>query len=203
MSRIRVGLVLAALAIVLPLSAGAQCTNLGGNPLPTPEIYGANAVNLRYLGTGPGSNDDKPQLKKSLSMNAGFVGFDPALTHSVTVTIRRGSNVGPVMWSGTIPAGSGFWTSIPLPGGAIRWTYNDPTVSFGVRRARIVSYAGGVYIVDKFFGQLANIANAPVSAGVDPVHVQVEFYDGTNTGTCYDGVTQPCTGLGNTQKCRV
>jgi hypothetical protein len=47
------------------MSAYAQCSFLTGNPAPQPEQYAANKVQLKYLGTGPGSNDDKPEIYKS------------------------------------------------------------------------------------------------------------------------------------------
>jgi hypothetical protein len=85
----------------------------------------------------------------------------------------------------------------------VRWTLNDPTVTYGIRLARVLDYGGGLYIVDKFFGANQNIGNAPVTVAVDPVHVTVELYDSGGNGTCYGGVTAPCTGAGNTQKCKV
>ena len=204
MSNLRLTIGVTALAMMVPLIARAQlCTNLAGSPAPTPEQYAANAVFLKYLATGPGGGDDRPRLRKSASMNPSFVGLDLAATHSITVTIRRFTGVGPVMWVGTIPAGSGLWTSVALPNGVVRWTFNDPAVTYGIRRARVLDYGGGVYIVDKFFGANQNIANAPVTPTVDPVHALVEIYDGAGAGTCYDGVTEPCTGAGNTQKCKV
>jgi hypothetical protein len=207
MSNLRLTVGVTALAMMMPLIARAQsCTNLSGNPSPTAEQYAANAVLLKYLGTGPGSGDDKPQLKKSAFTNPSFTGFNPNTTHSITVTIRRGSGVGPVMWVGTIPAGTGLWVQTILSNGNIRWSFSDPTVTYGIRRARVVDYAGtfpGFYVVDKFFGANQNIANAPVTPGVDAVHALVEIYDGAGAGTCYDGVTAPCSGAGNTQKCKV
>lgn len=205
MTDLRLSVCVGALAmIMMPLAARAQlCTNLSGSPAPTPEQYAANAVFLKYLANGPGGGDDKPQLRKSASNNPSFVGLDLAATHSIAVTIRRGSGGGPVMWSATIPVGSGLWTSVTLPSGVVRWTFTDPAVTYGIKKARVLAYPGGLYIVDKFFGANANIANAPVVAGVDPVHAMVEIYDGLGAGTCYDGVTQPCTGSGNTQKCKV
>jgi hypothetical protein len=204
MSKVRRVVFVGALAMLAPITVHAQtCTNLSGNPVPTPEIYAANAVFLKYLATGPGSGDDKPRLRKSTSMNPTFTGLDLAATHSITVTIRRGSGAGPVMWVGTVPAGSGLWTSVTLPGGVVRWTLNDPTVTYGIRKARVLDYGGGLYIVDKFFGANQNIGNAPVTTNVDPVHALVEIYDGSGAGTCYDGMTAPCTGGGNTQKCKV
>ncbi|MFN8546374.1 MAG: hypothetical protein U0807_19555 [Candidatus Binatia bacterium] len=203
MSDLRLSVCVGALAMMVPFVAHAQlCTNLSGSPAPTPEVYAANAVFLKYLSTGPGGGDDKPQLHKSASNNPSFVGLDLANVHSIAVTIRLGSGVGPVMWSATIPAASGLWASVTLPSGVVRWTFTDPAVTYGVKKARVLAYPGGIYIVDKFFGANANIGNAPVPPGV-AVHAMVEIYDGLGAGTCYDGVTQPCTGTGNTQKCRV
>jgi hypothetical protein len=207
MSNLRWTVCVGALAMMMPLLARAQtCSNLSGSPAPTPEQYAANAVKLKYLGTGPGSGDDKPQLKKSVHTDPSFTGFNPNTTHSVTVTIRRGSGVGPVMWVGTIPAGTGLWVQTILSNGNVRWSFNDPSVTYGIRRARVNDYVGtfpGLYVVDKFFGQNQNIGNAPVTPTVDPVHVLVEIYDGAGAGTCYDGLTGPCAGAGNTQTCKV
>jgi hypothetical protein len=203
MSNSRLTFCVGVLAMVMPLVARAQvCSNLGGSPAPTPEVYAANAVFLKYLATGPGGGDDRPRLRKSTSNNPSFTGLDLNTTHSITVTFRRGSGVGPVMWVGTIPAGTGLWAQVTLPSGVVRWTFNDPTVTYGIRKARVIDYGGGFYIVDKFFGANQNIGNAPVTPGVDAAHALVEIYDGGGNGTCYDGVTAPCTGSGNTQKCK-
>ena len=165
MSNLRLTVGVTALAMMMPLIARAQtCTNLAPNPVPTPEQYAANAVFLKYLATGPGGGDDRPRLRKSASMNPAFVGLNLATTHSITVTIRKGSGVGPVMWVGTIPAGSGLWTSVNLPNGVVRWTFSDPTVTYGIRKARVLAYPGGLYIVDKFFGANQNIANGVITA---------------------------------------
>ena len=63
----------------------------------------------------------------------------------------------------------------------------------------ISSFAGTI----RFFrGRNTNITNAPVTANVDNVHVMVEI-EAVGVGICYDGITAPCTGTGNTQTCKV
>ena len=52
------------------------------------------------------------------------------------------------------------------------------------------------------YGQNTNVGNAPVIPGTDSVYVIVEF-EQAGSGLCYGGITGACTGLGNTQTCKV
>ena len=182
--------------LLVPVFASAQCSNLTGNPAPTPEVYAANAVKLSYLPSGPGGGDDRPLLKKSPFMDPSLA-FDPQNLHSVHVTYRLNSIAGPVMWTTTIPPSLALWTQV---GSA--WNFSDPATTYGVRKLKIRDYGGGLFIIVKLIGRNTNISNAPVVAGVDNVHVMVEIESG-GVGTCYDGATSICLGSGNTQKCHV
>ncbi len=186
----------AALAVIL-LSAGvlrAQCPNITGNPPPQTEQYAANLVKLRYLGTGPGFNDDRPMLKKSL-VQTGFV-FNPVTTHNVHVTFRLNSATGPTLWSASIPAGP-LWTQV-----GNKWFFNDPATTYGVRRAKIIDLGGGGYVIVYFRGRNTNVTNAPILPGTDNVYAIIEF-EQSGSGLCYGGITMQCTGSGNTQTCHV
>lgn len=192
------GLAVAA-ALLAPAAVRAQCVYVTGSP--QPEQYAANQVKLKYLSTGPGFGDDKPELKKS-AFTAPSLGFNPQTVHSVHVTILKTNISGPTMWSTTIPPSTTLWTQNVLSNGNVRWKYNDPLVTFGVKKAQIVAYVGGFHVITKLLGANGNIANAPLAVAVDPVHVLVEIDDGAGNGVCYDGGTQPCTGSSNTQTCK-
>jgi hypothetical protein len=187
-------------ALVAMLSATpihAQCPN--GTPGPQPEQYAANQVKLKYLATGPGFGDDRPELRKSTVYAPSFA-FDPT-TQNLHVTFRVNSSSGPLLWTTTIPAGAPGWVQVTLGNGNVRATYNDPLVPYQVRRAQVVDYVIGLHIVTKLLGRNANISNAPVVPGVDTAYVMVEI-EQAGVGVCYDGTTAPCTGTGNTQKCK-
>ena len=184
-----------------PVAMGATCPNIGGSP--TAEQFAANRVNLKYLPTGPGGGDDRPELKKS-SFTSTFV-FDPLATHTVAVTIQKNSSAGPLLWTASVPASSTLWTHALLPNGNERWKFNDPLLTYGVRKAQVVrNTAINLYVVTYFLGRNQNISNAPVAAGSDVGYVMVEIYDPiTSTGVCYDGTSLPCQGIGNTQVCKL
>lgn len=188
-------LAMVALAASMPLVARAQCTNLTGNPAPTAEQYAANFIKLNYLPSGPGGGDDRPTLKKS-AFTAPSLAFDPLTTHTVHVTMTVNTVGGPVLWSTSIPPSPTLWTNV-----GNKWMFNDPATTYGVRKAKVVSYPGGFYVIVKLLGRNTNIANAPVAA-TDSAHVLVEIESG-GTGICYDGGTAPCTTAGNTQTCKV
>ena len=67
--------IVVALTLALPELVHAQCSNLTGNPVPQPEQYAANLVKLKYLATGPGFGDDRPEIQKSL-FNAPSLSFE-------------------------------------------------------------------------------------------------------------------------------
>jgi hypothetical protein len=187
-----------------PTWAAAQCNLLSGNPAPTTEPYGANLVLLKYLASGPGFGDDKPEIQKSTFMAPGFP-FDPATTHSVDLTIRKNNISGPIMWNTTIPPSTTLWTATTLVNGNVRWRYNDPSATFLVKKAQIIQggpFLPGFYVWTYIRGTNSNIANAPVIPLVDQAHLTVQIANG-GVGICYDGVTTACTGSGNTQRCRV
>ena len=186
---------------VVPVAARGQCSFLTGNPAPQPETYAANLVKLKYLITGPGFGDDRPEIKKS-SFTAPSLAFDPATLHSVHFTARANSISGPVMWTMSVPPSATLWTATTLVNGNVRWRYNDINATFGLKKAQIVAYVGGFYVWTYVRTVNQNIANAPLVAGVDALHLQVEIENG-GVGVCYDGVTAACTGTGNTQTCKV
>lgn len=193
--------IVVALTLALPELVHAQCSNLTGNPVPQPEQYAANLVKLKYLATGPGFGDDRPEIQKSL-FNAPSLSFDPLTTHSVHFTLRKNTIAGPVMWTASVPPSGTLWTMTLLPNGNTRWRYNDPSATFGLKKAQIIQYGVGgafVWTYARFVNQ--NVTNAPLAPGVDGVHLLVEIESG-GVGACYDGVTAPCTGGGNTQTCK-
>lgn len=184
------------------LPAFAQCTNLTGSPAPTPEEYAANRVRLKYLSTGPGSGDDRPEIQKS-AFNAPSLTFDPLATHTVHFTVSRNTIAGPTMWSASVPPSASLWTMTTLSSGVVRWRYIDPNATFGgVKKAQIVGYPGGLHVWTYVRAVNQNIASAPLVPGVDQAHVLVEIESG-GVGVCYDGATDNCVGTGNTQTCSV
>jgi hypothetical protein len=193
----RVSLLVGAIGVLVASLAYAQCPN--GTPGPQPEQYAANQLKLKYLSTGPGGGDDKPELKKS-AFNGPLFAFNPA-TQNLHVTIRANSSVGNLLWTTTIPAGAPGWTQVTLSNGNVRSKYNDPLTPYGVKKAQIVDYTIGLHIITKLLGANTNIANAPLVPLVDAAYLLVEI-EQAGVGICYDGVTTPCTGSGNTQTCK-
>ncbi len=192
-----------ALAVV-PSAVRAQCLNLTGNPLPQAEQYAANHVKLKYLNTGPGSGDDRPEFNKSTFV-APALNFDPLTTHSVTFTLRQDTIGGAVMWtSANVPPNATLWTMTTLGNGNVRWRYNDPAATFGLKKAQIIRYAntGGLHVwtYARFVNQ--TITNAPLTPNAQNAHVMVEIHN-AGAGVCYDGSTSRCLGNGNTQNCKV
>ena len=183
------------LAVLAPMAARAQCSNLSGNPVPTPQPFASNLVKLRYLPTGPGFNDDRPLLKKSPFLAPSLL-FDPINTHTVHVTFRKNTVTGPIMWTANIPPSTTLWSHT----GSI-FTFKDPATTFGVRKVKILSFPGGGYIIRFVKGMNTNITNAPLVPNTDNVYVMVEI-EAAGVGTCYGGVTTRCRGNGNRQKCR-
>lgn len=177
-------------------AASAQCSNITGNPAPTPETYAANFVKLAYLGTGPGSNDDRPLIKK-IPFYDPALSFDPQNLHTVHVTMRVNTISGATMWTTSIPPSLSMWNQ---SGNA--WIFNDPTTTYGVRKIVLRDYGMGVYIIVKLVGRNTNILNAPLLPGSDNVHLMYEIENG-GTGACFDGASSSCVGSGNTQKCKV
>jgi hypothetical protein len=188
---------------LVPLAAvHAQCTNLTGSPAPVFQQYASNKIKLKYLGTGPGSNDDQPQLFKS-TFQAPTLTFNPATTTYVTVTLWRNMVSGPMLWNTTIPPSPTLWSSVTLGNGTVRWKFNDPLVTYGVRKAQVNAIPGGTFIIVKLLGKFQNIANAPLTTpNADVADAMVEMHDGAGNGFCYDGPSAPCTGSGNTQTCK-
>jgi hypothetical protein len=187
-------------ALLIGLAASvsyAQCPN--GTPGPQPEQYAANQLKLKYLATGPGGGDDKPQLKKSAFIAPSFA-FNPT-TQNLHVTFRANSSSGLVLWTTTIPAGATGWSQVTLSNGNVRSKYNDPATPYGVKKAQIVDYVSGLHVITKLLGANTNITNAPLVPNVDNAYVLVEI-EQSGVGVCYDGVTTPCTGSGNTQTCK-
>jgi len=178
-------------------------TNLTGSPAPQPEEYAANHVKLKYLNTGPGSGDDRPEINKSLFVAPGLE-FDPLTTHTVHFTLKENTIAGPVMWTATVPPSATLWTVTVLGNGNIRWRYNDPTATFGLKKAQIIRYASfpdlHVWTYARFVNQ--NVTNAPLTPNVDNAHLMIEIQNG-GVGVCYDGASNRCTGNGNTQNCKV
>lgn len=156
-------------------------------------------MKLKYLATGPGSGDDRPQLKRSAFLAPSFA-FNPA-TQNLHVTIRANSSVGNLLWTTTIPAGASGWVQTTLPNGNVRSKYSDPLTPYGVRKAQIIDYTSGGHIITKLLGANTNIMNAPLVPLVDAAYVLVEI-EQSGVGICYDGATTPCTGSGNTQTCK-
>ncbi len=187
--------------LLAPLLAHAQCSNLTGSPAPTTETYGANYVKLKYLMNGPGGGDDRPEVKKS-AFSAPSLTFDPLTTHTVHMTARKTSISGTVMWSLSVPPSATLWTQTNLPNGNTRWKYNDPNATFGVKKAQIVGYTGGFFVVTYLRGVNQNIMAAPLIPGTDQLHLLVEI-ENAGTGICYDGIADTCQGSGNTQICYV
>jgi hypothetical protein len=190
-----------AIAFVTPAVVQAQCTNLTGNPPPQLEEYGANFVKLKYLSTGPGGGDDRPEVKKS-TFTAPSLSFDPNTLHTVHLTGRQNTIAGTTMWSLSIPPSLTLWTSTTLANGNVRWKYNDPSSAFGVKKAQVVAYVGGLHIITFVRGVNQSIVGAPLMPGVDNTHLTVEI-ESLGVGVCYDGTTTSCSGSGNTQTCKV
>lgn len=192
-----------ALAVFLsaPAVARAQCSNLSGNPAPQAEDYAANQVKMKYLSTGPGGLDDRPEVKKS-AFTAPALVFDPQMQHTVHFTGRKNTIAGTVMWSLSVPPSPTLWTSTILSNGNVRWRYNDPAASFGVKKAQIVAYVGGLFVWTYVRGVNQSIVGAPLVPGVDQIHLMVEI-ESLGVGVCYDGTTTSCAGMGNTQTCKV
>jgi len=192
----RSAFVLIAVTILLQAAAAsAQCPDVGGSP--QAEQYAANKVRLKYLITGPGGGDDRPELYKSLVSATLPSTFNPTATHSVRVRLLLNGNQGQVMSDLTIPP-NGLWVQTGM-----RWDFFDPAVTFGVRKARILDLGNTAYLIVRWQGRNQNIANAPVVPGVDNVTAEVEIFDGSNLGVCYDGSSSVCAGGGNTQTCKV
>jgi len=192
----------AASAVLASSQALAQCPNITGNPAPQAAEYAANYVKLRYLATGPGGGDDRPELYKS-AVTAPLFSFDPVNTHDMHVTITKNTIGGPLLWSADVPSSSTLWTATTLSNGNVRYQYTDPNVTFGVSSIRVVKYTMlGLYNVTYFRGKNQSITNAPLIAGTDQAHVIVEM-EYLGSGLCYDGQAARCTGSGNTQKCYV
>ena len=189
---------LAVLGVLLaPIAApAATCTYVTSpSSIPNAESYAANLVKLKYLSTGPGSNDDKPMLKKSAFMWGAL--FDPIATHTLHVIIED-TNTGLTLWTADIPP-SALWTH-PTPN---KWKFNDPSTTYGVRKAQVVG-SPGFYVITYIKGKNTNITNAPVTPNVSKAYVRVEIEAG-GTGVCYDGDSGLgfCTGTGNTQICKL
>jgi hypothetical protein len=187
---------LLALAVLLaPIAARAAqtCTYIVPTTSATPQQYAANLVKLKYLGTGPGFNDDKPMLFKSAFTWATL--FDPIATHTVHVIIQD-TNTGLQLWSTNIPPGP-LWTH-PT---ANKWKFNDPATTYGVRKAQVIGSPGG-YVIAYIKGKNTNVTNAPVTPNVSKAYVRVEIESG-GVGVCYEGDSGLgfCTGAGNTQTC--
>ena len=195
--RRRVPLLVGSIGVLVASLASATCPN--GTPGPQSEQYAANLLKLKYQSTGPGGGDDKPELKKS-TFNAPSFAFNPAL-QNLHITIRANSSVGNLLWTTTIPAGAPGWTQTTLSNGNVRSKYNDPLTPYGVKKAQIVDYTIGLHIITKLLGANTNITNAPLTPNVDAAYVMVEI-EQAGVGICYDGVTTPCTGSGNTQTCK-
>jgi hypothetical protein len=104
---------------------------------------------------------------------------------------------GLTLWSTNIPPSATLWSQT-----GNKWTFNDPATTYGVRQIKVIGIVGGAYVIAKMKGRNTNIGNAPVVAGTDAAHVLVEI-EAAGAGVCYDGATAPCTGSGNTQKCKV
>lgn len=176
--------------------ANAQCPNVGGAPQAEP--LGALGVALKYLSNGPGGGNDRPEVRKSIFTTNALGVFDPVTSHALHLTLRKNSIVGPVMWAATIPPNA-LWTSTVTPA-YVRWSFNDPSLAYGVRKARVRVYPSDLYTIEYVLGRNANVANAPLVPFVDNVHLMVEVESG-GVGYCYDDVTLHCGGSGNTQKC--
>ena len=146
------------------MGARAQCSNLTGNPAPQPEPYAANKALLKYLSTGPGSGDDRPELYKS-TFTAPSLAFDPLTQHTVHFTFTKNTAAGPVMWTASVPPSATLWTMTVLGNGNVRWQYNDPAATYGVKRAQIVRYtnAPGLHVWTYVKAVNQNIANAPLA----------------------------------------
>ncbi len=174
--------------------ASQPCTYVAGNA--NTEQYAANFVKLAYLGTGPGFNDDKPLLEKSLFAWGGA--FDPLLTHTVHV-IMQDTNTGLTLWTANVPPSATLWTH-PA---ANKWTFSDPATTYGVRTIKVTAPSPGYYLITLLKGKNTNIMNAPVTANVSKAYVRVEIESG-GVGVCYEGDSGlgVCTTSGNTQICR-
>src|SRR6185295_12659062 len=91
--KMRSSFVLIAVTILLQAAvASAQCPNVGGAP--QAEQYAANKVRLKYLITGPGGGDDRPELYKSLVITTLPSTFDPSAVYSVHVKFLLNGNQG-------------------------------------------------------------------------------------------------------------
>src|SRR5690348_7078822 len=134
--------VLAAAILLQAAVASAQCPNVGGSPLA--QQYAANKIKLKYMSTGPGFNDDRPELYKSLVAATLPSTFDPTTTYSVHVRFLLNGSQSNVMWDVTIPP-NGMWTQTITSLGS-RWDFFDPTVTYGVRQARVLDF-GSAYVV--------------------------------------------------------
>ncbi len=188
--------------LAAPTLVHAQCSNLTGNPPPTAtEEYGANRLRLKYLATGPGGGDDRPEISKS-TFNAPALVFDPQFFHTSHFTIRKNGIAGTVMWSATLPPDATHWTSTTLSNGNVRWKYSDPAAPFGIKKAQFVEYVGGLHIWTYVRAVNASIVGAPLVPGVDQGHLLVEI-ENSGSGICYDGIASECSGMGNTQTCAV
>ena len=193
-------LVLVAITVVLQATAAyAQCPVVGG--VPQAEQYAANKVRLRYLSTGPGFGDDRPELFKSLVTASLPSTFDPVNTHSVHVRILLNGSQAQVMSDITIPPNSN-WTQTVV-GLGTRWDYSDPLMTYGIRKARVIDFGNTSFLIVRWLGRNQNIGFAPLTPGVDNVTAEVELFDGANLGVCYSGSSDACAGGGNTQTCKV
>ena len=174
--------------------ASQACTYVPGTA--NSEQYAANFVKLAYLGTGPGSNDDKPMLKKSLFTWGGT--FDPLLTHTVHV-IMQDTNTGLTLWTADVPPSASLWTHPS----ANKWIFSDPATTYGVRTIKVTVPTPGLYLITLLKGKNTNITNAPVTPNVSKAYVRVEIESG-GVGVCYEGDSGlgVCTGAGNTQVCK-
>ena len=188
-----------AIALASSAVAHAQCFALTGSPAPTPEYYAANQIKLKYLASGPGFGDDRPELNKS-TFNAAAIGtFDPQNVHSVHLTFLNDTS-GLTMWSTSVPPSTTLWSVVTLPSGVIRYTYNDPAATFAIKKMQILAYPGGLMIIKYARAVNQSIVNVPAPT-VDGARAIVQIESG-GAGLCAEGATFPCTGLFNTKTCR-
>lgn len=174
-----------------PYTSHAQCMNLTGNPGPE-AATNAGGVKFRYQADGPGGGNDRIVLKKSVSGPlVSTPAFDPQNIHTLHVTLSVNTPGGPVLWSASVPPSPGLWA----PSGSNGWTFDDPLLSFGVRRIRIlplITSAGQFFVIKQLLTRDQNISNAPL-LGTDFPDIQVEVEDAGN-GFCFGGPAVSCGG---------